>query len=644
MRTPNSWNRSPKRLKKQFPLFISILLALVFCLNGTMTLAQAPGGNYIAVVTADATAIRWQPAVDHAGLTLTISGPGGLILQQEFGPGSTPAFAAASPDRQPYPDGSYTYELRAAPVIDAETRTALEAAREAGNSDAVTEQLRQAGKLPEAMVQSGYFAIVDGSIVAGDVSEPKAPDLPGDTKSDDAAVAPADVDGGIVTPLDVVHYDDVIVDGSLCVGFDCVNGESFGYDTVRLKENNLRIKFQDTSSSASFPTNDWEITINDSANGGASYFGILDVDGGRWPFKVEAGAPSNALYVEDYGRVGLGTSTPVVELHIKDSDTPTVRLEQDGSSGWTPQTWDVAGNESNFFIRDATNGSKLPFRIQHGAPSNSLTIKSNGNVGIGTWSPTGLLHLYGTTEAFMKFESSTGYAAEFRQGGGYFHVRGTSGQNIAFNHGSGFTGDFQYYGGGTTALVHFDNGGNVGIGTTSPSYLLEVDGSAGKPGGGSWSDSSDMRLKENINAIDGKEALELLGQLQGVTFEWINPGEHSSGTQASLLAQDLEKVFPGWVEEYEAQGNDAALIPEGEKAKAIHFPHDFNAYVIEAVKALDAENRALQQQNADLEARLSALEKAAGAANSPTGGLPLSGLFLGSLVVAGLVVNRYRKQ
>ena len=42
---------------------------------------------------------------------------------------------------------------------------------------------------------------------------------------------------------DQVFNDDVIIDGSLCVGFDCVNGESFGFDTIRLKDNNTRIKF-----------------------------------------------------------------------------------------------------------------------------------------------------------------------------------------------------------------------------------------------------------------------------------------------------------------------------------------------------------------------------------------------------------------
>ena len=186
---------------------------------------------------------------------------------------------------------------------------------------------------------------------------------------------------------DIVHLDDVIIDGSLCVGQDCVNGESFGFDTLRLKENNLRIHFQDTSNSASFPTNDWRIVVNDSSNGGSNHFSIEDSSAGRSPFRIEAGAPANSLVVEDAGRIGIGTATPVVEMHVVDGDTPTLRLEQDGSSGFTPQIFDVAANETNFFIRDASNGSTLPFRIRPGAPSNSLYVHETGRIGVGTTSP-----------------------------------------------------------------------------------------------------------------------------------------------------------------------------------------------------------------------------------------------------------------
>ncbi|MGC1497778.1 MAG: hypothetical protein WA790_18380 [Sulfitobacter sp.] len=197
---------------------------------------------------------------------------------------------------------------------------------------------------------------------------------------------------------DQVIVDDLIVQGSICAGQDCVNGESFGFDTLRLKENNLRIKAQDTSNSASFPTVDWQITFNDSSNGGANKFSIDDIDGGRTPFTIEASAPSNSLYVDDGGRIGNGTATPVVEMHIVDGDSPTMRLEQDGSSGFTPQTWDLASNEANFFIRDVTNGSQLPFRIQPGADTNSLYIANDNNIGIGTTSPDFALHIRKTDE------------------------------------------------------------------------------------------------------------------------------------------------------------------------------------------------------------------------------------------------------
>ena len=191
---------------------------------------------------------------------------------------------------------------------------------------------------------------------------------------------------------DIQHLDDVIITFSLCVGNDCVNGENFGFDTLRLKENNLRVHFQDTSNSASFPSNDWRIVINDSSNGGANYFAIEDSNTGHVPFRVEAGAPANALHVDSNSNIGLGTANPVVPLHVVDGNTPTLRLEQDGSSGFTAQTWDLAGNEANFFIRDTTHSSNLVFRIEPGTPANTMYLDDTGRVGLGTTSPLATLH------------------------------------------------------------------------------------------------------------------------------------------------------------------------------------------------------------------------------------------------------------
>ena len=185
----------------------------------------------------------------------------------------------------------------------------------------------------------------------------------------------------------------VTIQNSACIGTDCVVGESFGFDTLRLDENNLRMHFDDTSDLGSFPGNDWRIIINDSTNGGANYFAVEDATAGLVPFRVEAGAPANALTVATTGNVGIGTLTPVVETHIVDGDSPAIRLEQDGSSGFTPQVYDIAANETNFFIRDVTNGSNLFFRAQTGAPGDALYIANDGQIGIGNASPQAALHI-----------------------------------------------------------------------------------------------------------------------------------------------------------------------------------------------------------------------------------------------------------
>ena len=146
---------------------------------------------------------------------------------------------------------------------------------------------------------------------------------------------------------------------------------------------------------------------------------------------------------------------------------------------------------------------------------------------------------------------------------------------------------------GNTIMCDADN---VGIGTGSPSYKLEVNGTAGKPGGGTWSDSSDERLKKNISMIDGRQALKKLSQLQGVTFDWVNPQQHAQAVCAGVVAQQVEAVFPEWVHNIEPIGSDRVLIPKGKKAKAVSFPHAFNAYLIEAIKAQQAQIETLQAE------------------------------------------------
>lgn len=194
---------------------------------------------------------------------------------------------------------------------------------------------------------------------------------------------------------DVVLLDDQIVLGSTCVGLDCSNGEVFDFNTIKLKENNLRIKFDDTSVSASFPNNDWELVANESNNGGLNKFSLHDATAGRTPLTVLAGAPQDALFVHSTGSLGLGTDNPSTTVHIKTGNSPAVRFEQTADAGFNARSWDLGANESHFYIRDNVNSKNYPFRVRPAAPHNALYVSEAGNIGLGTEFPTATLHVEG---------------------------------------------------------------------------------------------------------------------------------------------------------------------------------------------------------------------------------------------------------
>jgi hypothetical protein len=311
--------------------------------------------------------------------------------------------------------------------------------------------------------------------------------------------------------------DDLVVVGSICVGLDCVNGESFGFDTIRLKENNLRIRFMDTSAASSFPTVDWQITVNDSLNGGENWFGIEDLDAGTTPFSILATAPNNSLYISASGKIGLGTTTPLVNLVIKGNNTPTLRLEQDTGAGFTAQVWDVGGNETNFFVRDVTNGSQLPFRITPNAPGGSIYIAADGDVGFETITPDGLFDVAHSADA-------NNHA---------FLIDPNSNVGVNIDSGQIPKGlfDVQTTGGVSRFTVQTD--GDVGFGTNIPNKALHLERSDGQAG---------MLIKE---ASIVKDNTRVLLQLENNGSAKINLVDSSSDTPSNwvIAATNTNLVF-----------------------------------------------------------------------------------------------------
>ncbi len=92
----------------------------------------------------------------------------------------------------------------------------------------------------------------------------------------------------VLVRADKVYTEHLTVQGNTCIGFDCTDGQTFSAPPLELKENNLRIRLQDTGSPTETVTlrgadyylssdqmgNSWNLNANAARNGGADYFGI----------------------------------------------------------------------------------------------------------------------------------------------------------------------------------------------------------------------------------------------------------------------------------------------------------------------------------------------------------------------------------
>jgi len=495
-----------KGLNRMSVVFTVLLSLLAF------PLAAAQESEPLAQVDVTGALATFQPLISYSQVRVTVTGPEGFVVVKEFAAGETPGIELTGDD------GFYKYELRFSPVLGDEARLALAAARENGTEPAGLEKRSSKGT-----VQSGSFTIAGGNLVA---------------------------EVGEIEPKGVLTNGDGVIRNSLCVGLDCPDAPVFSDSTILLMENNTRIKFGDTSV-APFPNNDWEIEANSANSGGASYLGFNDCgtadnDGGcatDLVFAVEAGARQSALYVESDGDIGIGTSNPVADIHVVTGNTPTLRLDQDGSSGFAPQVWDIAGNETTFFIRDVTGGSRLPFRIQPGAPSNAVFITAGGDVGFNTASPAADLHIdRGTSQAanFRVSGDSAGFDLEDKNGAanrkvaqqfvdaGLWRLRGLN---------DTFTGE-------TVTGIALDlSNGRVGIGNASSLLDPLTVGTNGTNGngahvtaGGVWIDGSSRQFKEAIRDLSASDAMAAFTGLQPVRFRYkLEPEEEYMG----FIAEDV---------------------------------------------------------------------------------------------------------
>lgn len=541
----------------------AVVSLLVVCLAAAP--APATASALVAQARLSPVAIDFSPAIDAERFVLSVATPRGDVLRREFAAGQAITFSIAD-SRSQFPDGDYRWELTAAPRLRPSERAALDAARATGDANALAEAQRAAGIPDGGYVQSGAFRVAEGAIVDPGASEAQA-------RIRHLAAAAITK----VTAPDVVFPDDVIIQGSSCVGLDCVNNENFGFDTIRLKENNTRIHFDDTSTSAGFPANDWRLIANDSASGGSSKFSIEDSTGAKTPFTITAGAATNSIFADSTGRIGLRTSTPVLDLHIATSNTPAIRLEQNNSGGFTAQTWDIGANEANFFVRDVTGGSKLSFRIRPGAPTSSIDISADGDVGVGTASPSGALHVSRNTGAVASLLKLTN----------------NSGIQVLFDRTDGTANDWQ--------MSNFNSTFQISVPGASPvQFSLNSNGNL-TIGGTQYLTGSSRDLKEHFVPVD---AVGVLRRVAAMPLNEWNEKLEPSQRHIGPVAEDWWAAFGlGPDDKHVAVGDVSGVALAA--IKGLSQVVDEKSATITELQQVIAE---LQEQNRAFAERLQALE------------------------------------
>jgi hypothetical protein len=357
-------------------------------------------------------------------------------------------------------------------------------------------------------------------------------------------------------------------------------------------------------------------------------------------------ALSEKMRIDSSGNVGIGivpetnwrTTIQAIQLGGRgafqfDNASDSIRISNNAytHTDTDPKYIESAGNKASEYQQ--YNGNHI-FKTAAAGTADTLiswtetmTIDSSGNVGIGTSSIDTKLHIQVSSgDADLKLEDGSGTYMLIDQNsiGGSDVVRFKSGTSL-------------------TERMRIDSSGNVGINTSSPAGTLDVNGTlyanALMYGGAAGTDFvinnssaggmkymadanghvfqsytstwvttaymaengdfhadgnviaysttiSDERLKEDVKVIES--ALSKVGALNGYTFKYKSDGKVSAG----VIAQEVEKVLPEAVTESQLP----LKTDDGEQYKLVNYDA-LHAVLIEAVKELTARVEQLENNN-----------------------------------------------
>jgi hypothetical protein len=253
------------------------------------------------------------------------------------------------------------------------------------------------------------------------------------------------------------------------------------------------------------------------------------------------------------GNFGIGSTAPSALLTLNAGASGgdytkglQISCNGDNSSGGVRIWHTDAGSTAEYFdsMYDLA-ASSINFRTRVlGTPVNAMTILGSGNVGIGTPTPYGKLDVkvgtsaqdkywYDATSGLISLTTSLG-----RPGAGlgsFNSVGNTYDSDLIFYN--------MYYAGGADyqwkERMRIRSDGNVGIGTPTPAYLLDVSGTGRFTSTVTATNfilSSDSRVKENI--------LPYTSNILDIEYKSFNLKSDPTISRVGVIAQEIEKDHP----------------------------------------------------------------------------------------------------
>jgi len=220
----------------------------------------------------------------------------------------------------------------------------------------------------------------------------------------------------------------------------------------------------------------WNLTGNGSTNPTSNYVGTSD--NASLVFRTNA---TERMRILSTGYVGIGNASPTDHLHINSIGNNGLTITQGsyGAAAISLENTKPGGHKFHIGSNSADNGQGAgSFSIyDYTMAKDRFTIKDDGKIGIGSWSPSDQVHIFPAAggHGITITQNQANYGSVLtlhngNSGGRSFSMRSSGSGDPAG------IGNFMVYDNAASLVRFFIKGsnGNVGIGTTNPTAGLTV--------------------------------------------------------------------------------------------------------------------------------------------------------------------------